>query len=685
MFFSPVITYAQVPYQSDSDGVDVNAAVPEDTNSTLGVVPANVEIKERGLVTITIKDSNQDPVPNHYIELEASGLIFNQPTTPSNSQGKITVQVYANTPGTYNICAKDITYDDITIDILDCDILYVSPLPTINLLEEPEYTKGSTNTLFWNSIGSGYRYYVEVSKDSNFNHIDANSGWITGTMFEFTNLENEQMYFYRVKARNSYGGQSSWSNTQYSVQDSEDPTITPISIGDVGKNNNVEWDGNHTIDIVYKVEDNLSLKETNFYCVNQYGDKYNCGNVSNTGIFYTATITLNDLEREGVNDLFLTYAFCVDAKDSAGNASENCNFQLNIPKWEGDEEEPEPPQKVPTSIGRIVKDFIDNTQIVMDDMFGQLDNYSLQDISTTTTIATITIGIGSLLGGLIYIPIYLFQLLLGLLSWLGLRKKGKLSGYVYDSSTKEPVTQAVVRVYNTDDKLIWTDVTDGRGLFELALDDGRYNIKVAARGYRYPSKVIFGKKDYPLENVYHGSIFDVKNGNIPEFSIPIDSVEMNWFEGVLTTIGNRLRVFYKVLSLLFFIFGLFFSLYTYNLNPNWFNFIIVILYIPSFVLIVRSLFKKRLEYGVVRDENGNPVKGVTVGLKDIEYDRLVDKRQTDGNGKYRFVLDPGNYKIEILDPGYEVIEIEDKRIKNLSDGSVLVALDTVVKGIEVEN
>jgi hypothetical protein len=160
---------------------------------------------------------------------------------------------------------------------------------------------------------------------------------------------------------------------------------------------------------------------------------------------------------------------------------------------------------------------------------------------------------------------------------------------------------------------------------------------------------------------------------------------MNWFEGVLTTIGNRLRVFYKVLSLLFFIFGLFFSLYTYNLNPNWFNFIIVILYIPSFVLIVRSLFKKRLEYGVVRDENGNPVKGVTVGLKDIEYDRLVDKRQTDGNGKYRFVLDPGNYKIEILDPGYEVIEIEDKRIKNLSDGSVLVALDTVVKGIEVEN
>jgi hypothetical protein len=504
-------------------------------------------------------------------------------------------------------------------------------------------------------------------------------------MFEFTNLENEQMYFYRVKARNSYGGQSSWSNTQYSVQDSEDPTITPISIGDVGKNNNVEWDGNHTIDIVYKVEDNLSLKETNFYCVNQYGDKYNCGNVSNTGIFYTATITLNDLEREGVNDLFLTYAFCVDAKDSAGNASENCNFQLNIPKWEGDEEEPEPPQKVPTSIGRIVKDFIDNTQIVMDDMFGQLDNYSLQDISTTTTIATITIGIGSLLGGLIYIPIYLFQLLLGLLSWLGLRKKGKLSGYVYDSSTKEPVTQAVVRVYNTDDKLIWTDVTDGRGLFELALDDGRYNIKVAARGYRYPSKVIFGKKDYPLENVYHGSIFDVKNGNIPEFSIPIDSVEMNWFEGVLTTIGNRLRVFYKVLSLLFFIFGLFFSLYTYNLNPNWFNFIIVILYIPSFVLIVRSLFKKRLEYGVVRDENGNPVKGVTVGLKDIEYDRLVDKRQTDGNGKYRFVLDPGNYKIEILDPGYEVIEIEDKRIKNLSDGSVLVALDTVVKGIEVEN
>jgi hypothetical protein len=681
----PALSFAQESFDEENIGVDISAAVTEDTNSTLEVLPNSVEIRERALVTVTIRDSDQNPVPNHYIQLNAPSLSFNQPTLPSNSQGKITVQVYANTPGTYNLCAQDITYEGVIIDILDCSTLYVSPLETPTLISEPEYTKGTTNSLFWNSIGSGYRYYIEVSKNSNFSVIEENSGWISGTMFEFTNLENEQMYFYRVKARNSYGGESSWSNVSYSVQDNEKPVITPISIGNIGENNNVEWNGEFKIEIIYKVEDNLSLKASNFYCVNKNGDKYVCGKISNTGVLYTATIALNDLERDGINDLFLAYSFCIDAQDTSGNQSENCDFQLEIPKWESSEQEPEPPEKVPTSIGRIVQDIVDNTQIIMDDMFGQLDHYELQDISTTTTIATITIGLGSLIGGLVYLPIYLFQLILSLLSWLGLRKKGKLSGYVYDSSTKNPVSRAVVRVYDIDNKLVWTDVTDEKGFFELALNDGEYSIKVTARGYKYPSKVIFGKKDYPLENIYHEGLFKVIDGNIPEFSIPIDSVEMGWFEGLLATLGNRLRVVYKILSLLFFIFGLFFSLYTYNLDPNWFNFIILLLYIPSFVLIIRGLFKKRLEYGVVKDESGKPIKGIAVGLRELEYDRIVDKRHTDGDGKYRFIVDPGKYQIEILDPSYEVVEIEEERYKNLSDGSVLVALDTVVKGLEVEN
>jgi hypothetical protein len=317
-------------------------------------------------------------------------------------------------------------------------------------------------------------------------------------------------------------------------------------------------------------------------------------------------------------------------------------------------------------------------------MFGGLDAYTLQDISTTSTIATITVGFGALLGGLVHIPMYLFQGLLGLLSWLGLRKKGKLSGYVYDSNTKEPISQAVIRVYSMNGELVWTDVTDSRGFFRLGVEDGKYKIRVVGRGYEFPSKVIFGKSDYPLENVYHGEEFTVSAGVVPEFSIPLDSIEMNWFERAMTVLRGRLRILYKMFSLLFFVFGLIFSVYTYNVNPNWFNFIIILLYIPSFVLIVKVVFKKRLEYGVIKNSEGEPLVNVAVGLRDIEYGRIIAKRNTDGKGRYRFIVDEGEYELEILDPEYEVVDIEEEKPRRLSDNSILIALDTVVKPIKVE-
>ncbi|MCK9415369.1 MAG: hypothetical protein PHG60_02240 [Candidatus Dojkabacteria bacterium] len=680
--------FAQV-YQGS---VVVNATINEDTFSTLEVLPNSVEIMERAIVIVTIRDNNLNPLSGHYIRLIAPGVTFTQPTQPSNSQGKIFVQVYSDQSGAYTISAQDITDLNLTIDILDRDTLYVHPLDAPFLLEEPKYTRGTTNTVFWNSLGSGYKYYTEVSRYADFSSIKSTSGWIDGTKFEFDNLENGVMYFYRVKARNSYGGESIWSNVRYSVQDNEPPVITFLSISSIGENNSREWESGYKIEIVYKIEDNLFVKDSNFYCVKQNGTRVKCGTTVVNGSVYTTTITLANLEKKSINDLFPIYSFCIDAQDGAGNSSEICDINLEVPPWQSPippepepEPKPEPPKEIPTYIGRIVKDFIDQTQIAMDNMFGNLDDLQLQDITTTTTIATITISIGGLLGGLFYIPIYLFQLLLGFLSWLGLRKRGQRVGYVYDSKSKDPISQAVIRVYSLEKRLVWTDVTDSRGMFRLGLDDGEYMMSVAARGYEFPSTLIFGKSDYPLENVYHGGKFTVTQKIVPEFSIPMDATEMSWFSKFVTTVSGRFRVLYKVLSILFFVFGLLFSIYTYSINSNWFNFIIILLYIPSFVLVIRVVFKKEIEYGVVKDSEGNPLEGVAVGLKDKEFRRIVAKRYTDGKGRYRFIVDKGDYSLEILETGYEVVEIEEKEARILSNGSMLIALDTVVKQIDVEN
>ena len=675
--------YAQESFESLRNDVTINATITEDTNSTIEVSPSNVEIYQEAIVTITIKGSDDMPLPGHYVQLISPGLSFIQPNQASNSQGKIWIEVYSSSTGTYSITAKDITDPSLIINILDSDTLYVTPVQTPFLIEEPVYTKGLTNSLFWNSVGSNYKYLIQVSESNTFNIVKDSSGWIEGTMFEFENLENEKMYFYRVKAKNPYGGESSWSNIRYSVQDSEAPVISLISISDIDDIDNVEWRSNYEVIFTYEVEDNLSLENVKFYCINQDSSKGECGNTTNNGNFYTTIIKLGELEKNGINDLFLSYSFCIQTNDTAENVSQECDLTIKIPEWLSEGQE-KPPADIPTSVGRIIRDVIDNTSVAMDDLFGDLDNYQLQDVTTTTTIATVTFSLGSLLGGLMYLPAYLLQFILSLFSWVGLRKKGKLSGYVYDSNTKDPISQAIVRVYDEKSHLIWTDVTDSRGFFKLGLDNGKYIIKVSAKGYKFPSETIFGRTDYPLENVYYGDKFDVIERVVPEFSIPLDSVDMTKFEKITTAINSRFKVIYKIFSVVFFVIGLIFTIYTYNVNPNWFNFIIILLYIPSFVLVVRGLLKKSLEYGFVTDDKGNPLSDIGVALRDREYGRIVAKRNTDGKGRYRFIIDKGDYSLEVLDTKYEVVDIEEEKDRVLSDGSVLIALDTVLRPIKVE-
>jgi Phosphodiesterase/alkaline phosphatase D len=104
------------------------------------------------------------------------------------------------------------------------------------MLPEPEYTKGDSNIVMWNMVGSGvYEYYVEVSTTSDFSTVLNNSGWINNLAYEFDNLENGQIYFYRVKAKNSYGIEGGWSNVVFSVQDDEGPQIEYIGISDMGR------------------------------------------------------------------------------------------------------------------------------------------------------------------------------------------------------------------------------------------------------------------------------------------------------------------------------------------------------------------------------------------------------------------------------------------------------------------
>lgn len=639
-------------YAQLQDDVVVSANINVDFYSTVNVNPSTVEIFQPSIVEIRILNPSGQGIPGRQIEIVAPGLNIIQPITLTDATGRTTGSVSSGTAGTYTVCAKDTTFG-YDIDIQNCKTLYVIPVPVPSMLPEPQYTKGLTNTVLWQSLGPAYRYNVQVSEFSNFSVIKQESGVINATSFEFTNLENGKMYFYRVRAQNLFGGVGGWSNSVFSVQDAQNPSISILDISSVGENTTNNWSSSFTITMLFRVTDNLQLASTQFICLNSQGNAYPCTNSSNQeGDIFTVNIRLGDLERRSGTFLRQRYEFCVEAVDGATNVQRLCNIYIDIPPGEDAVE----PPVAPPIIKRVEK-VIEDINVILDDTVGKLDPKDLDRVTTTTSVVTATSAIAIAAGGLSNVPYFLFQLFLNILSLLGFRKAAKPVGFVYDSVTKEPISQAIVRIFNEENRIVWSDVTDGKGYFTAKLKDGKYKIVVRAPRYIYPSTVVFGKEDYPVTNVYHGEEFVVSGETEINFAIPLDPMETSKLRLKLEGFWTRIKFIVNIIHVLLFLAGITLAFYTYYNSPSVLSLVVLLLFVPTFFFILRNLLN-RDRYGLVIDKSKNPLEGVVVGLRESEFDKIVAKRVTDVRGRYRFLADEGRYYIEILDTGYKVENIK---------------------------
>jgi hypothetical protein len=102
------------------------------------------------------------------------------------------------------------------------------------LEEEPAFSLGTTNTIFWDCFGNAEAYYAECSAASDFFDIVDSSGWIDSTSFEFGGLDLGELYWYRVKAK-SPPGILNWyqMNREHFETDLLEDTTTQTSPGDI--------------------------------------------------------------------------------------------------------------------------------------------------------------------------------------------------------------------------------------------------------------------------------------------------------------------------------------------------------------------------------------------------------------------------------------------------------------------
>ncbi len=679
--FTILLSFLFVPFYVSADNFEtvVSVSINADIHSQVSISPATVEVLQDGSLQVKVIDANGNPKSGRNLEIyvadgDASKVSF---TTPSQTglDGISTSTLYGTAVGNYKICVRDITDAGNVINIEDCKSISVIATPAPNMNPEPDYTSDSTNTVSWSPTGSlTYEYFVECSTNSDFSNVVASSGWITSPSHAFNNLSNGQIYFYRVKARNPKGNESAWSSAVYSVQRSIPPQVSvpEIILQKVSLPEDVyvdSWNSDDVVSLTYVVKDSVDISESNLFYLSPNGERIPLlATLSKVDDLWVYTIKLSDLPKDSEGNLFEQYKIGLEITNVNGSKSTNIDGVITFKKKKIEETVPavvdnddtvvkddNPP--IVDNISTTPKQFLGKVVDSITQILEELGVEEVEKVAVVTAVTNIGLGVGLLFNILTSLPAQIFQLFLSFLTLIGIRKKGLVTGYIYDSQTKDSIERAIIRVYTRAGHLVWTDVSNEYGYFRtIEIENGEYRIDVKVNGYTFPSRAVFGSTDFSLDNIYHGEFFQVTDGTIPNFSIPLDRSSMSEVNIRKENLKLVLKIILQILYVFLVVAGLLFTLYAVYVSPTWFNYLILALYLPSLFTILYLFILKREKYGVVKERGSGKLAGITVGLYDLEFNRLHVTRVTDARGRYRFIVSPGHYYISIITPEYTVVD-----------------------------
>ena len=127
------------------------------------------------------------------------------------------------------------------------------------LLAEPNYTAGTSNWVYWRTVGETDHYVLEWASDINFIG-DMHSATPTDTSYRVQNLADREKVFYRVKQVRSDGSETNWSDVVWSIQDSDPPVLNQFHISEVDSSTfHNGWYNRPTIHLKYGFTDSAGI------------------------------------------------------------------------------------------------------------------------------------------------------------------------------------------------------------------------------------------------------------------------------------------------------------------------------------------------------------------------------------------------------------------------------------------
>lgn len=238
------------------------------------------------------------------------------------------------------------------------------------------------------------------------------------------------------------------------------------------------------------------------------------------------------------------------------------------------------------------------------------------------------------------------------LEFLGIRKRRRPWGVVYESLNKKPIAGAVVKIIEADSlRVRETRITDNEGRFGFLVEKGIYNLTVTKSGFSFPSQKINlnakGSDGY-YPKVYLGDKIKVKEGFLG-LNIPLDMQAEEQARGRLLFL--RFIRFLERLRLPILIIGSILALVNFYLFKSVVDFIIILIYLLLWAFEIWNL-RKIKPYGQVDNQDKKPLDLVILRFFRADNSKLIVTCVSNSHGRFYVLLSEGKYYFTAMKGGY---------------------------------
>ncbi len=243
-----------------------------------------------------------------------------------------------------------------------------------------------------------------------------------------------------------------------------------------------------------------------------------------------------------------------------------------------------------------------------------------------------------------------------LLEAVGLKRRRRVWGTLYDAKTKHPLAYAKVELLDASSRLLETRYADQSGRYgfltsppSLLASATQVSIRPVVPDYAFPSKLVSASSDFVVyDHLYHGGLLTLSPGALVNANLPLDPQRPTVLPSRIPEPRTLVRaVTSATLNVVFWI-----GLVTVPLealtHPSPLTLALLLLFIlANAVRIATNLYRP---FGIVRDAaTHRPLAYALVTLTTAQGKRTAFS-VADAQGRYFLLADPGTYTLTVSTP-----------------------------------